>query len=103
MQVLRCLPKQEILNLSVSLGRGGEACIYAVPSDGNLVAKVYHKPTIAHAHKLQAMLANPPENPTANLGHISIAWPAGSIADGRWQRTYHWLFNAAHLRDASHY
>ncbi|MCM0592694.1 MAG: tetratricopeptide repeat protein [Gloeotrichia echinulata DEX184] len=75
MQVLRCLPKQEILNLSVSLGRGGEACIYAVPSDGNLVAKVYHKPTLAHAYKLQAMLANPPENPTANLGHISIAWP----------------------------
>jgi DNA-binding helix-hairpin-helix protein with protein kinase domain len=75
MQVLRCLPKQEILNLSVSLGRGGEACIYAVPSDGNLVAKVYHKATVAHAHKLQAMLANPPENPTASLGHISIAWP----------------------------
>ncbi|GAX35845.1 tetratricopeptide repeat protein [Nodularia sp. NIES-3585] len=75
MQVLRCLPKQEIINLSVSLGRGGEACIYAVPDCGDLVAKVYHKPTVAHAHKLQAMLANPPENPTANLGHISIAWP----------------------------
>ncbi|MDZ8049851.1 MAG: tetratricopeptide repeat protein [Aulosira sp. ZfuVER01] len=75
MQVLRCLPKQEILNLNVSLGRGGEACIYAVPSQSNLVAKVYHKPTVAHAYKLQAMLANPPENPTASLGHISIAWP----------------------------
>ncbi len=68
MQVLRCLPKQEILNLSVSLGRGGEACIYAVPSHSNLVAKVYHKATVAHAYKLQAMLANPPENPTASLG-----------------------------------
>ncbi|MCG6134521.1 MAG: tetratricopeptide repeat protein [Nostoc sp. LLA-1] len=75
MQVLRCFPKQEIINLSVSLGRGGEACIYAVPSSGDLVAKVYHKPTDAHAHKLRAMLANPPENPTASLGHISIAWP----------------------------
>ncbi|MBW4689586.1 MAG: tetratricopeptide repeat protein [Komarekiella atlantica HA4396-MV6] len=75
MQVLRCLPKQEILNLSVSLGRGGEACVYALPSDSNMVAKIYHKPTVAHADKLQAMLANPPENPTASLGHISIAWP----------------------------
>ncbi|AFY31955.1 tetratricopeptide repeat protein [Calothrix sp. PCC 7507] len=82
MQVLRCLPKQEILNLSVSLGRGGEACIYAVPSDGDLVAKVYHKATVAHAHKLQAMLANPPENPTANLGHISIAWPQDLLLTG---------------------
>jgi DNA-binding helix-hairpin-helix protein with protein kinase domain len=75
MQVLRCLPEQEIINLSVSLGRGGEACIYAVPSSGDLVAKVYHKPTGLHAQKLRAMLANPPENPTASLGHISIAWP----------------------------
>ncbi|TAF06427.1 MAG: tetratricopeptide repeat protein [Nostocales cyanobacterium] len=75
MQVLRSLPPQEILNLSISLGRGGEACVYAVPSDEKLVAKIYHKPIITHAHKLQAMIANPPENPTANLGHISIAWP----------------------------
>ncbi|MTJ13027.1 tetratricopeptide repeat protein [Anabaena sp. UHCC 0187] len=75
MQVLRRLPNPEILNLSVSVGHGGEACIYAVPSDENLVAKIYHKQTISSAQKLQAMLANPPINPTANLGHTSIAWP----------------------------
>ncbi|BAY68448.1 tetratricopeptide repeat protein [Anabaena sp. FACHB-709] len=75
MKVLRYLPQEEIISLSVSLGRGGEACIYAVPSAGDCVAKIYHKPTVAHASKLRAMLANPPENPTASLGHISIAWP----------------------------
>jgi DNA-binding helix-hairpin-helix protein with protein kinase domain len=75
MQVLRRLPNPEILNLSVSVGHGGEACIYAVPSDEHLVAKIYHQPKISYAQKLQAMLANPPVNPTANLGHISIAWP----------------------------
>ena len=85
MQVLRCSPRKEILSLNVSLGRGGEACVYAVPSDNNLVAKIYHKPTTAHAAKLQAMLANPPENPTASLGHISIAWPEDLLraADGK--------------------
>ncbi|MEH2244772.1 tetratricopeptide repeat protein [Nostoc sp.] len=85
MQVLRCSPRKEILSLNVSLGRGGEACVYAVPSDNNLVAKIYHKPTTAHADKLQAMLANPPENPTASLGHISIAWPEDLLraADGK--------------------
>ncbi|HLO89185.1 MAG TPA: tetratricopeptide repeat protein [Nostocaceae cyanobacterium] len=84
MQVLRCLPEQEIINLTASLGRGGEACIYAVPSDENLVAKIYHKPTLTAGQKLQAMLANPPENPTASLGHISIAWPQELLyaADG---------------------
>ena len=84
MQVLRHLPNPEILNLSVSVGHGGEACIYAVPSDENLVAKVYHKPTVSYAQKLRAMLANPPVNPTDNLGHISIAWPQELLqaADG---------------------
>ncbi|MGH8000822.1 MAG: tetratricopeptide repeat protein [Brasilonema sp.] len=77
MQVLRCFPNQKISNvsLSVSLGRGGEACIYTVPTDAGLVAKVYHKPTPAQARKLEVMLTHPPENPTASLGHISIAWP----------------------------
>ncbi|WP_353932262.1 tetratricopeptide repeat protein [Okeanomitos corallinicola TIOX110] len=75
MQVLRSLPDQQLLDLTVSLGRGGEACVYAVPSDENLVAKIYHKPIFTHGQKLQAMIANPPENPTASLGHISIAWP----------------------------
>ncbi|PPJ63175.1 tetratricopeptide repeat protein [Cuspidothrix issatschenkoi] len=75
MQVLRRLPNPEILNFCVSVGHGGEACIYAVPSDEHLVAKIYHKPTTSYAQKLQAMLANPPVNPTSSLGHISIAWP----------------------------
>lgn len=84
MQVLRSFPQQEILNLTVKLGSGGEACVYAVASDENLVAKIYHKPILAHAHKLEAMISNPPENPTANLGHISIAWPQELLqaADG---------------------
>ncbi len=77
MQVLRCLPNQTntSIKLTMSLGRGGEACVYTVPTDTNLVAKVYHHPTVEQARKLEVMLANPPENPTANLGHISIAWP----------------------------
>ncbi|MBW4667525.1 MAG: tetratricopeptide repeat protein [Cyanomargarita calcarea GSE-NOS-MK-12-04C] len=77
MQVLRCLPDKGItpINLTASLGRGGEACVYTLPIDGNLVAKIYHKPTVSHARKLAVMLAHPPSNPTASLGHISIAWP----------------------------
>jgi DNA-binding helix-hairpin-helix protein with protein kinase domain len=77
MQVLRCLSNQKVsqINLTVSLGRGGEACIYTVPTDTNLVAKIYHKPTPEQGRKLEVMLASPPEDPTASLGHISIAWP----------------------------
>jgi len=48
--------------------------VFAVPQDETLVAKVYHKPTVAHAQKLVAMLANPPENPTAGQGHFYCLW-----------------------------
>ncbi len=85
MQVLHCLPSQKIvpINLHVSLGRGGEACIYTVPSDAETVAKVYHKPDAEKASKLEVMVLNPPENPTASLGHISIAWPSELIRGRR--------------------
>ncbi len=76
MRLQRQSNKQIItLDVTSALGHGGEARVYAVPQAESLVAKVYHKPTKAHAHKLVAMLANPPENPTAGKGHISIAWP----------------------------
>ncbi len=76
MRLQRQSNKQIItLDVTSTLGHGGEARIYAVPQDESLVAKVYHKPTKAHIDKLIAMLANPPENPTAGKGHISIAWP----------------------------
>ncbi len=63
------------LDLNSTLGHGGEARVYPVPQDETLVAKVYHQPGDVQAHKLAAMLANPPENPMAGQGHISIAWP----------------------------
>ena len=76
MRLQRQSSKQTIdLDQSSTLGHGGEARIYALLQDESLVAKVYHKPTEAYVKKLIAMLANPPENPTAGQGHISIAWP----------------------------
>ncbi|MDP6039386.1 MAG: hypothetical protein QGG64_12605, partial [Candidatus Latescibacteria bacterium] len=57
------------------LGAGGEAKVFLLPKDPKRVAKVYHKPTKTHAQKLSIMLANPPGDPMANQGHISIAWP----------------------------
>ena len=74
---LQRLSKEQIITLDATstLGHGGEARVYVVPPDETLVAKVYHKPTVAHAHKLVAMLANPPDNPMAGQNHISIAWP----------------------------
>lgn len=77
MQLLRSSNHQLLtLNEGNTLGVGGEARIYLVPGERGLAAKVYHRPTAEHAAKLTAMLANPPEDPTALQGHASIAWPS---------------------------
>ena len=47
------------------------------------MVKVYHQPTPERARKLEAMLANTPDDPMAAQGHTSIAWPVDLlIADG---------------------
>lgn len=64
------------LAASATLGAGGEAKVFAVLDAPELAAKVYHRPTAERADKLAAMLANPPEDPMASQGHVSIAWPS---------------------------
>jgi WD40 repeat protein len=66
-----------ILDTALPVGGGGEGHIYPVLQDPSLVAKVYNKDraTSQRARKLMAMIANPPEDPMAVHGHVSIAWP----------------------------
>jgi len=66
---------------SSALTCGGEGCIYPVPQDPSLVAKIYHQPTEEHARKLALMVAHPPEDPMAAQGHVSIAWPLDLLKD----------------------
>ena len=62
------------ITLGTRIGGGGEGTVFDVPGTA-YVAKVYHKPTRDMALKLVAMVADPPIDPTVNLGHVSIAWP----------------------------
>ena len=64
-----------VLNPETALGAGGEARIYAVLPGERYVAKIYHKAETGRARKLAAMLANPPDDPLAAQGKLSIAWP----------------------------
>jgi len=76
MQLLRQSDKLPIIIEPVlELGAGGEARIYSLRQELSLVAKVYHEPTEEKFRKLSVMLANPPHDPMASLGHASIAWP----------------------------
>ncbi len=64
---------------------GGEAAIWAPTAFSGLLAKIYHEPTPEQADKLTAMIAAPPDDPTAKQGHTSIAWPTQRLLhdDGR--------------------
>jgi serine/threonine protein kinase len=71
----------QLLTLNAELGGGGEGKIYPVAQDSSWVAKIYHQPTAEIADKLAAMVAHPPEDPSAAEGHVSIAWPLDLLED----------------------
>lgn len=79
---LRRRSNGKLLTLGLELSQpGGEGRIYEVANDPTLVAKIYHQSTSARIHKLEAMLANPPSDPMAARGHVSIAWPVDVLED----------------------
>ena len=51
--------------LKSPIGSGGEANIYTVQINSELVAKVYHQPHGDYARKLAFMVANQPVDPFA--------------------------------------
>src|SRR5262249_45882481 len=64
-----------VLDPGTEGGAGGEARIFAAPTDASLGAKIYHRPDDAQAQKLSVMIAHPPRDPRLARGHSSIAWP----------------------------
>ncbi|MDM8529158.1 tetratricopeptide repeat protein [Anaerolineales bacterium HSG24] len=65
------------ITLTDEFGKGGEATVYDISEQADLVAKIYHDPTPAREAKLRAMLMNPPDPPTRD--HVAIAWPTALL------------------------
>jgi len=79
----------QVLTLESSpIALGGEAYLYGVAGNDNLVAKIYHNPNTAKAAKLAAMIANPPDDPMATRGHASIAWPIDRLMSATEDRRF---------------
>jgi hypothetical protein len=76
------------LHVGKVLGSGGEGWVYQVDGQGQgrTALKLYKRDQL-HAHssrlmaKLQQMIDRPPDNPTADLRHPSLAWPEEIILD----------------------
>lgn len=62
--------------LEGALDRGGEAVIYRVRGQEDVVAKIYHNlPQTGYEQKLTWMQRHPPRDPSREAAHPSIAWP----------------------------
>jgi hypothetical protein len=73
------------ISLVKEIAKGGEGTIWQTNRSGYL-AKTYHQPSSEQITKLNLMVANPPQNPTAGQNHIAISWPTDLIKDngGNW-------------------
>lgn len=63
---------KQSITLASELGKGGEATVYNVASQPDVVAKLYHARKPIPEPKLIAMVSNPPLQPSS---HRAIAWP----------------------------
>ncbi|HEV7515924.1 MAG TPA: hypothetical protein VGR07_06465, partial [Thermoanaerobaculia bacterium] len=63
----------------IPFGAGDPARTYRLRNDAARVARLYLRPTPELGRKLRAMLAQPPADPAAAYGHVSIAWPVDLV------------------------
>ncbi|MCT7979600.1 helix-hairpin-helix domain-containing protein [Laspinema olomoucense] len=66
--------KGKSVTLIKLLAKSGEGEIWTTNRKG-LLAKIYHSPNSVRRNKVEAMIANPPKDPTKIQNHISIVWP----------------------------
>jgi DNA-binding helix-hairpin-helix protein with protein kinase domain len=81
-ETLICTQTGESIRLTSLLANGGEGEIWQTSHSGWL-AKIYYDPTPDRIRKLKVMVAHPPQDPNAHIGHISYAWPRSLLQDNR--------------------
>jgi serine/threonine protein kinase len=68
------------IQLGKKIGQGGEAAVYQLDSQPEVIAKIFQPaPRKNYEAKLAWMIDHPPDNPTRELSHPSLAWPEGLL------------------------
>ena len=68
---LTCAKTGQSLQLTERIALSGEGSIWQTDRP-NYLAKLYTQPTYQRIQKLEVMVANPPREPNAHLGHTSF-------------------------------
>ena len=79
---LTCAKTGQSLQLTERIALSGEGSIWQTDRP-NYLAKLYTHPTRQRIQKLEVMVANPPHEPNAHLGHTSFAWPVDLLRNGQ--------------------
>ena len=69
--------------LGTVIRKGGEGRIHEVPALPNAVAKIWTKPSIQRARKLDALLRSRPDIPPILRSVLGLAWPSVALSDRR--------------------
>ncbi len=73
-----------LVTLDDQLAQGGEALVYRVVGQAELLAKIYKAPRAGYDQKLAWMIAHPPAATPQARQHAALAWPTALLyaADG---------------------
>jgi DNA-binding helix-hairpin-helix protein with protein kinase domain len=80
-KLLICSETGQAIALERRIAISGEGEVWTTNRAGYL-AKIYHVPTAERVRKLEVMVAYPPQDPNAQIGHISYAWPRSLVRNG---------------------
>lgn len=81
-QVLTCCSTGQSISLVKQIAISGEGEVWRTNLPGYL-AKLYHDPDPQKIRKLEVMVANPPQDPNAQIKHTSFAWAKSLLRDAR--------------------
>jgi serine/threonine protein kinase len=79
-KILTCSTTGQAISLERRMAISGEGEVWTTNQPG-LLAKIYHVPTEERVRKLEVMVAYPPQDPNAQINHISYAWPRSLLRD----------------------
>jgi serine/threonine protein kinase len=77
-----CSRTGQAVSLERRIAISGEGAIWTTSQPGSL-AKIYHVPTVERVRKLEVMVAHPPQDPNAQIHHISYAWPQSLLRNAQ--------------------
>lgn len=81
-KALICSRTGQTVSLEKRIAMSGEGAVWTTSQPG-VLAKIYHVTTEERVRKLEVMVAHPPQDPNAQINHVSYAWPQSLLRNAQ--------------------